>query len=151
MKKSQSHGQGENSKSTPNRYESPYSPRKQITAAQYILERVCEKKAEKEGTKLPVYFWKIPKWKQFFQIQLRKVHFYLGKYNEKSIIRALQNPKAKNIYSLYAPWLEKIIIEEEKKLLKEKKVEQNLKIDREKKQDKIKETNNKNILDLLDD
>ena len=91
------------------RYPSKYSPGDWVTSAQYIIELVCEKKAESEQTRLPVKFWNLPKWQNYFKIQLRKCHSLLKKYDEKAIIRALNSQEGKRIYSLHAPWLEGII------------------------------------------
>jgi len=102
-------------------YPSKYSPNGWVTSAQYILELICEKKAEFEKTKLPIQFWNLPKWKSYFKMQLRKCHTLLHQYDELAIIRALNNRNAQKIYSLYAPWLEKIIKQEQIKLLQEKK------------------------------
>jgi hypothetical protein len=100
-------------------YPSKYSPKGWITGQQYIIETVCEKKARKDNKELPIQFWKLPEWASFFKMQLRKARELIKKYSEKTIIRALDNPKARNTWSLHAPWLIPIIEEEHIKVLKE--------------------------------
>ena len=96
------------------KYPSIYSPHKFVTASQYIIELVCQKKAKKEGRDLPIQFWKLPEWQQFFKSQLRKCHLLLKQYNEFAIINALKNNRAYSITSLFAPWLIPIIEEEQR-------------------------------------
>ena len=84
------------------RYPSRYSPQKFVTAAQYILELVCEKRALKDKKELPIKFWNLPEWASLFKSQLRKCHALLKQYDEKAIIAAI---KGSNIYSLHAPWI----------------------------------------------
>ncbi len=106
------------------KYPSKYSPGSYITAAQYILELICEKKATYNQTTLPIKFWNLPEWKKFYSSQLRKCYTLLKQFDEKAIIRGLENNKAKNIYSLYAPWLvgiikdENILVKQEEKIVK---------------------------------
>lgn len=103
-------------KTEKSKYQSPYSNGKFVTAAQYIIEIVCEKKAKQSGTDLPAQFWKLPEWAAYYKQQLRKCHALLKKYNEKAIIQALRDNRTYKIYSLFAPWLEPIIIEYHKKI-----------------------------------
>jgi hypothetical protein len=98
------------------RYASRYSPGRYVTAAQYIIEMICEKKAAVDKIELPIRFWKRPEWANYFKMQLRQAHKLLKQYNEKAIIRALRNPQAKRTYSLHAPWLIPIIQVEQRKL-----------------------------------
>ncbi len=101
-------------------YPSLYSPKGYVSGAQYIIEFLCEKKAKKEGKELPIQFWKLPEWAQFFKSQLRKCHSLIKQYSEEGIIRALNNPKGKSTYSLHAPWILPIIAEEHAKYLDDK-------------------------------
>lgn len=97
-----------------NSYPSRYSPNGWVRSDQYIIELICEKKAATEKKDLPVKFWQDPEWSKFFKSQLRKCNILLKKYSADSIIKALQDKKSWNIYSLFAPWLEDIIIQYEK-------------------------------------
>jgi len=103
------------------KYQSRYSPDKEITAAQYIIELLCEKKAQFDGYELPLKFWTLPEWKAFFKKNLRKVHSLLKKYDVRAIINALNSPLMKNRYSIFSKYLENIIQQEEKKLVQDTK------------------------------
>lgn len=100
-----------------NKYRSRYSPNKLVTAGQYILELICEKRAQYLGRDLPIQFWKLPEWATYFQSQTRKCHKLLTKYHPDSIILALKDKRAYKIYSLHAPWLISIIEEYNIKVL----------------------------------
>jgi len=99
-----------------NKYPSRYSNGKQVTAAQYITELICEKKAQKEGKDLPQTFWKIASWSGYFRQQIVVANGLLRLYSEKAIIKALKSQKAYNIFSLRAPHLDDIIKLEEQAL-----------------------------------
>lgn len=103
------------------KYKSRYSPNGWVTAAQYIIELVCERKAQNEERDLPVKFWNLSEWEAYFKKQLRRCHALLKKYDEKAIIRALKDQRASRIYSLHAPWLEPVIIDHQKTVDIEKK------------------------------
>lgn len=98
------------------RYPSKYSPHTFIAARQYIIELICERKAQKEDIILPLRFWKDDEWKKFYKSQLRRCDTLLKKYSDIAIIKALNTYRGKKIYSLFAAWLEDIIAEEQKKL-----------------------------------
>ncbi len=97
-------------------YPSIYSPNKYVSAAQYIIELVCQKKAYLEQKHIGSQFWKNKLWANFFKMQLRKCHSLLKKYDEKAIMSALKHKNARNIRSLMAPWLLPLIKEEQEKL-----------------------------------
>ena len=97
------------SKST---YPSRYSPNKEITAAQYILDLVCERKAKSQNKELPIHFWNLPEWQKFFKMQLRRVHALLKKYDASAIIAAIN--KCYKLWSILPAWFEeKVKIEQE--------------------------------------
>lgn len=93
------------------RYPSRYSPKAWITASQYIVELICEAKALADQTSLPKQFWTLPKWKTYFAQQSVACSTLLKKYDARAIILALQDSRAKRIFSLRAPHLAKIIDE----------------------------------------
>ena len=97
--------------SSKNCYPSRYSPQGWVRANQYIIELVCEKKAKTLKKELPIKFWSNPEWEKFFKSQLRKCKSLLQKYSSEAIIKALQDKRSWNIYSLFAPWLEDVIKE----------------------------------------
>ena len=107
----------------PSRYSDGY-----VTPVQYIIELICEKKAGAEKKDLPSQFWKLPEWQTFFKSQLRKCHSLLRKYDEQAIIQALKNKRARSIWSLFAPWLEDIIEEEQAILNTKKKLQDDDKV-----------------------
>lgn len=104
------------------RYPSRYSPGKFVSAAQYITEFICEAKARKEQTSLPIRFWELPDWKKYYQFQVTICNRLLKQFKAAAILAALKNPKAKYIYSLQAPFLKNLIKMEQDKLDKEVKV-----------------------------
>lgn len=87
---------------------SPYNSRYSegyVSAAQYITELVCEKKARKEKKELPIFFWKLAEWEKYFKSQIGSANQLLRKYDGAAIIKALMSPKMFSTYSLRAPWL----------------------------------------------
>ena len=97
-----------------NNYPSRYSPGGFVRADQYIIEKICEKKAKNLKKDLPIKFWQDEEWSKFFKSQLRKCHLLLKKFSSEAIIKALDDKRSWNIYSLFAPWLEDIITEYQK-------------------------------------
>ena len=86
------------------KYKSLFSPGKEISAAQYIVEILCKNKAAAIKITLPSRFWVLPEWAQFYKMQIVKASSYLEKYHEAILIKII---KQKNIYSLYAKWIDK--------------------------------------------
>jgi hypothetical protein len=103
------------------KYVSKYSNNKEVTAAQYITEMICENKAKKDKTDLHYRFWTNKKWSFFYRNQITSANKLLEKYSDKAIIRALKEQYANNIYSLRAPHLIPIIELQEKILASENK------------------------------
>ena len=91
------------------RYPSKYSNGKTVSAAQYITEIICEKKAKKDKKDLHYRFWVSPEWEKYYRNQIASAHALLKKYSDTAIIRGLNNSKAEKIYSLRAPHLPPII------------------------------------------
>lgn len=98
------------------KYPSKYSNGKEVSAAQYITELICEKKAKKDSRDLHYRFWVNKEWEKYYRDQIASAHKLLKKYPEVAIIRALNNPQTSKIYSLRAPHLPPIIEQEVKKL-----------------------------------
>lgn len=92
-----------------NNYPSRYSNGKLVSAAQYITELICEKKAKQDKLDLNYRFWLKSEWSKYYKNQIASAHKLLKKYNAKAIIRALQDKKTDKIYSLRAPHLVDII------------------------------------------
>lgn len=137
-------------------YPSKYSPGGYVTAAQFIIENICEKKANTLNKTLPIQFWKLPDWANFFKSQLRKCHSLIKQYGEIPIIRALEDSKSKTTYSLHAPWLVPIIEKHSKLYAEEQKNLLNLKVQHERKEGEVRErtVHNdklKNLMELDDE
>lgn len=98
------------------KYPSKYSNGKEISAAQYITEIICEKKAKREKRDLHYRFWVNKEWAVFYKNQIASANKLVKTYNELAVIKALANPKAEKIYSLRAPHLIAIIEQEQKNL-----------------------------------
>jgi hypothetical protein len=82
---------------------------KDITAAQYIAELVCEKRARQLDVDLCNHFWQLPAWKNFFISQIRLANKLLSSHDTEIVLRAiresdvgtLRNPQVKtNIVKL---------------------------------------------------
>jgi len=103
------------------KYISKYSNNKEVSAAQYITELICENKAKKDTLDLHYRFWVNKEWASYYRNQIATAYKLVKKYDDVAIVRALRNPKAAKIYSLRAPHLQPIIEEEQKKLDAENK------------------------------
>ena len=90
------------------KYKSRYSDG-YITAAQYILEIVCEKKAAYDKKDLPTYFWKLPEWAAYYKRCLRQTHKLLKTYDERAIIRALKSKESEMKYSIFTESMIRLI------------------------------------------
>jgi hypothetical protein len=97
-------------------YISKYSNGKEVTAAQYITELICENKAKKEKKDLHFRFWTNKEWAAYYRNQIATANQLVKKYKEQAIIAALKHKNAEKIYSLRAPHLIAIIEQEEERL-----------------------------------
>lgn len=100
-----------------NKYPSKYSNGKTVSAAQYITEIICERKAKNSKQDLHYRFWATKSWAAYYRNQIASAHKLLSKYSDVAIVKALNSKKAEKIYSLRAPHLIPIIEEEQKNLL----------------------------------
>lgn len=132
------------------KYISKYSNGKTVSAAQYITEIICEKKAVMEKKDLHFRFWLSKEWASFFRNQISSAHKLIKLYGEKAVIKALYNQKAYKIYSLRAPHLIPIIELEKQKLLSENQ-DLSIKLDRSEKKNFRQNTYTKNIISKLKD
>lgn len=90
---------------------SRYSNGKEVSPAQYIAELICEHKADKEKKDLHYRFWLNKEWASYYRNQIGSANQLVKKYNPVAIVKALQDTRAKKIYSLRAPHLLPIIDE----------------------------------------
>ena len=133
------------------KYLSKYSNGKEVTAAQFITEIVCERIAKKNKQDLHYRFWVSKEWQKQYKGQIGTANKLLKTYEPKDIIDALLSNDGRKIYSLRAPHLSGIIdqIASQRALspvLPLKKIQRNF-------LEEGKATNNKarNILDKLKD
>jgi hypothetical protein len=99
-----------------NKYPSKYSNGKEVSAAQYITELICERKALIDKIDLHYRFWTNKVWSSFYRNQIASAHKLLQNYSDKAIVRALCSEGGRRIYSLRAPSLKSIIEKEQKKI-----------------------------------
>jgi hypothetical protein len=102
-----------------NKYLSKYSNGKTVSAAQYITELICERKALKDKKDLHYRFWVNKEWAAFYRNQIASAHKLLKNFPDKAIIRAINSEHGKKIYSLRAPHLGDMIRKEVDLLEKE--------------------------------
>jgi hypothetical protein len=97
----------------PNKFPSKYTD-KEVSESQYLAERVCERKAAKEGQTLPYRFWNTKKWKREFLYQLQLANSLLKMYSFAAILKALN--KHFQVFSLNAQFLDNTIKFEQAKI-----------------------------------
>jgi hypothetical protein len=131
---------------------SRYSNNKEVSAAQYIAELICEKKAKLDKKDLHYKFWLNKEWSKFYRNQIGTANLLVKKYNPIAIVKALQDNRTSKTYSLRAPFL-KPIIEEHQKILESQNKEFSKSINRSNKKTFNSNNNNKskNILSKLED
>ena len=132
------------------KYPSKYSNGKDVSAAQYITEIICEKKAKREGKDLHYRFWINKEWAAFYRNQIASANKLVKQHKELAIIKALGNPKAEKIYSLRAPHLI-AIIEQEERILESKNNDLSLHLERKDNIAYNKNRNKTNIISKLKD
>lgn len=102
------------------KFDSKYSPGKQVSAGQYIAEIMCEKFAKTKGKELSIQFWKNKDWAKHFKLQLFKAQSLLKLYSPTAIIKAINSKDAKYIYSLGNQKID-TLIEREETILKQQR------------------------------
>ncbi len=81
-------------------YPSKYSQNTWITAAQYMGEIMCERRAISLKRDLPNNFWNLPEWKKYYCYQVYLANQLLKKHTAEEIINTLTRADFKFIYSL---------------------------------------------------
>lgn len=133
------------------KYPSRYSNGKQVSAAQYITEIICEHLALKNKQDLHFRFWVSQEWSKFYKSQIFSANKLLKRFDAKAIIRALETVKGKKIYSLRAPHLLSMI-EEQQTILENENTTFSKPIERHLNNKGINFKNNtKNTIDKLKD
>lgn len=133
-----------------NKFPSRYSNGKQVSAAQYITELICENKAKLDKEDLHYKFWITKKWQNFYRNQIATANKLVKKYNPVAIVKALKDSKASKIYSLRAPHLV-AIIEQYQSIVDDKNTDLTIEIDRKEKKTFHKEQVRKNIISRIKD
>jgi ABC-type Fe3+ transport system substrate-binding protein len=101
------------------KYISRYSNNKEVSAAQYITEIICEQKAKKDKVDLHYKFWTNKKWSLFYRNQIGSANKLLQTYSAKAIIKALLSKEGQKIFSLRAPHLPAMIQDAESQIAQE--------------------------------
>lgn len=91
------------------KYPSKYSNGKQVSAAQYIAEMICERLAKRNKKDLHYRFWLSSDWEKEYKGQITAANKLLQSYDFNEIVHALNSTYGLKIYSLRAPHLPGII------------------------------------------
>lgn len=103
------------------KYPSRYSPQGWVSAAQYITEVICEKKAQKDKTDLPIKFWEIEEWKSYYRYQITLANKLVKEFGEESVVAALKDSRCWGTYSLRSKFLHSIIQEKKDSIVERTK------------------------------
>jgi len=88
-----------------NKYASRYSPDRQVTAAQYIAEYMCEHIATLDKIDLPTQFWNDTEWAKVYKREIVMCHKLLKMgYHPRALMHALKDNRCFRVYSLAAFW-----------------------------------------------
>lgn len=107
------------------KYTSLYTD-KQVTAAQLITEKICERYAERYDKTLVYQFWSLMEWRKFFKLQMIFANALLKNYSCQAILDGLADNRARSVYSLKNPILIDIVKEKQCNIDKQRKLEYNL-------------------------
>lgn len=94
------------------KFPSKYSNGKQVSAAQYITEIICEKKAKLDKKDLHYRFWVSPEWAAYYRNQIATAYKLIKEFDAICIVKALNSKNGEKIYSLRAPHLIDLIKKE---------------------------------------
>jgi ribosomal protein S25 len=136
------------------KYPSKYSNGKEVTAAQFITELICERLAKKIKKDLHYRFWLSKEWEKQYKGQIGTANKLLQKYDPKNIIDALLSKEGLKIYSLRAPHLCGIIekqVSNAAKTVKKEPVIRPIERNSNSKGQVRNNKTNKNIIDILED
>jgi len=81
------------------KYQSSYTDKK-VSAAQYIAEIMCSRRAKSLGEELPSQFWNAPHWKSYFLYQIRACPEAIKIYGERALIKAIKDSRSSTIFSI---------------------------------------------------
>ena len=131
------------------KYISKYSNGKEVTAAQYITELICENKARADKKDLHYRFWNSKEWSKFYKAQIFSANALLKKYSAKAIIAAIKDKRSSRTYSLRSKFI-KPIIEQHEKIIASQNTQITIDLNRDKETFK-KTTKGKGIISKLKD
>ena len=92
-----------------------------ITAAQFIMELLCEKIATWRKKTLTNKFWLEKEWKQTYILQMLHVNALLKVYPEQVIITSIK--RVEKLTSIKVPWFQNVLKEEYDKWKLKQKIE----------------------------
>lgn len=134
------------------KFPSRYSNGKEVSAAQYITEIICEHQAKRNQLDLHYRFWVSPEWSKYYRNQIASANKLVIQYHPKAIVRALNDKRAEKIYSLRAPHLLPIIQEYQYQITNEAESQKNISpIERKEKPSYRKSHNKTNIFSKLEE
>lgn len=128
---------------------SKYSNGKSVSAAQYLVEFICERLAKIKKKDLHYRFWLSPEWEKEYKGQVGAANKLLKQYDIRQVLAALKSERGSKIYSLRAPHLPGII--EKTKIPNEDQNLDKKTIDRSNNSIGRSQIKTKNILDKLKD
>lgn len=74
---------------------------KDLTAAQWLAEQMCERQAAAQNKRLPIKFWSTDtEWNKIWVLQAIFASRLLKKYSEQAIIAAINSKRGRTVYSL---------------------------------------------------
>jgi hypothetical protein len=80
------------------------------TCAAYIAEAMCLRKAEYNGISgLPFKFWNVKPWDWTFKRQMLLANKLIKEFGEACVVKAINGPEFKKIFSLNNPSVKKIL------------------------------------------
>lgn len=97
-----------------------------VTPAQFITEELCASNARDKGRHLPERFWTLKDWANFYRWQIKYTNDLLKKYRAEAIVKALRDPRLKDLRSLSpkAKWkYQKVFDEYQAKVIAEEQIE----------------------------
>lgn len=102
----------------------------------FLARLMCERKGKKDNIPLGIAYWNRPEWKMFFKQQILAANSLLKIYPFQVVIAAVNNKKVNWTYSLRAPQLKQILIEENAKYERKLVIEEK-RIERDEKREEI--------------
>jgi hypothetical protein len=108
-------------------YLSRYGVSRWVTAAQFICEVLCERRAKAERKKLPLQFWKDKAWGNEYSRQLVAVNALLKRLDPaksgtgaRAISAFLRSQRGRDVYSLGGAWVVPLVEAEHRKVVGER-------------------------------